>query len=555
MSSLTNTQVNARSMNGLVNVEANSGTFDEIDCNTLNVALSATAPTMSSIDNSTHIATTAFVANALTGVSGFMDLTTTQTATGEKTFSNAFTKITGTLNINTFEPSVATASSNIYTGQTSGVLNIATNGSRTGAVNISNGSTATNNINIGNQRSGVGTVSIGSNNSSTNILNLQSSEVNIGTVSPIGTTNDVNIGNGQLGSTIILNSETTCIDDLIVNNIKSTAGSMTIATDPVGYTDDITISSANEVSLNAGYSVNINSSVFGTFTAGAGFAFNAQGTYGMSFNDQYGTGSNGISFNGADVFFNNSNKIDIASSNVNVNGGQLTVNAGPFVIKSGGSERLRVNYALGETTIQIKTDGDTIRFTSSENSLIMEVQDTLGALYKKGSVYVPDSANFSLIPAGTILTSVVSTAPAGYVLCNGTSYSTTASSSNPYYELYLAIGYTFGGSGATFKVPNFQGAFLRGASSQVVGGITYTASAVGTAQQDMALTTPLATYSTPFVSTGFRSCGSGTRDCLARTSQGDTPENPTGLNLAYPSGRGGTEVRPMNYSVYYYIKY
>lgn len=553
MSSLTNTQVNSRSMNGLVNVEANSGTFDEIDCNTLNVALSATAPTMSSVDNSTHIATTAFVANALTGVSGFMDLTTTQIATGEKTFSNAFTKITGTLNINTFEPSVATATSNIYTGQTSGVLNIATNGSRTGAVNISNGSTATNNINIGNQRSGAGTITIGSNNSSTNTLNLQSSEVNIGTVSPIGTTNDVNIGNGQLGSTIILNSETTCIDDLIVNNIKATSGSMTISTDPVGFTDDITISTANDLTLNAGFNAVINC-YQGSFGATNTFGFTSNGSGGMSFNENFG-GSIGMNFNGTKISFNNSGLTQFAGSEVSVNGGQLTVDAGPFVIKSAGTEKLTFNYAIDATTIKIKTDGDSIRFTSNDDSLIMEVQDTLGALYKKGSVYVPDSANFSLIPAGTILTSVVSTAPNGYVLCNGTSYSTTASSSNPYYELYLAIGYTFGGSGATFKVPNFQGAFLRGASNQTVGGITYTAPAIGTAQQDMALTTPVSGYSTPFVSTGFRSCGAGTRDCLARTNQGDTPENPTGLNLAYSSGRGGTEVRPMNYSVYYYIKY
>lgn len=551
MSSLTNTQVNARSMNGLVNVEANSGTFDEIDCNTLNVAVSATAPTPPALSNDTNVATTAWVVNHAGG--SYVDIASTQTITGEKTFSNAFTKITGTLNINTFEPSVATATSNIYIGQTSGVLNIGTNGSRTGAVNISNGSTATNNINIGNQRNGAGTITIGSNNSSTNTVKIQSSVVDIGTVSPIGTTNAVNIGNGQLGSTVILNSETTCFEDLIVNNIKSTSGSMTIATDPVGYTDDITISTANDLTLNAGFNAVINC-YQGSFGATNTFGFTSNGSGGMYFNENFG-GSIGMNFNGTKVSFNNSGLTQFAGSEVSINGGQLTVDAGPFVIKSGGSERLRVNYALGETTIQIKTDGDSIRYTSNENSLIMEVQDTLGALYKKGTVYIPDSANFSLIPAGTILTSVVSTAPNGYVLCNGTSYSTTASSSNPYYELYLAIGYTFGGSGATFKVPQFSGAFLRSQGSQVVGGITYTAPAVGTAQQDMAMTTPVSGYSTPFVSTGFRSCGAGTRDCLARTNQGDTPENPTGLNLAYPTGRGGTEVRPMNYSVYYYIKY
>lgn len=703
MSSISQLSTNSRSMNGLNTINANAVFTDTLEVGTLAIDNVGTAPTVSALSNDNNIATTAWVTAHAGGA--YVTTNTTQTITGQKTFSNANTFIggntvtdsirssssttainigqniqSGAINLGTTfigptmniplnwgtssnsgqlalrggsftlastgvytQTSGATFNTNISTTQTSGELNIGTGASRTGAVNISNNSSATNNISIGNQRTGAGTITIGSNNSSTNTVNIQSSEVNIGTVSPIGTTNDVNIGNGQLGSTIILNSETTCIDDLIVNNIvnnpgasmtltttgtddivitsadkidlnslttnisgtlfssninsplgtdlvvsaagltdtltliggnaidligtttcnddfivnniKSTSGSMTIATNPVGYTDDITISSANEVTLSAGYSVNINSSVYGTFTAGAGFAFNSQGTYGMSFNDQYGTGSNGISFNGADVFFNNSNKIDIASSNVNVNGGQLTVNAGPFVIKSGGSERLTFNYAIDATTVKIKTDGDSVRFTSNDDSLIMELQDTLGALYKKGSVYVPDSANFSLIPAGTILTSVVSTAPAGYVLCNGTSYSTTASSSNPYYELYLAIGYTFGGSGATFKVPNFQGAFLRGASNQVVGGITYTAGAVGTAQQDMALTTPVSGYATPLSSTGFRSCGSGTRDVLARTSQGDPIENPTGLNLAYPSGRGGTEVRPMNYSVYYYIKY
>ena len=159
---------------------------------------------------------------------------------------------------------------------------------------------------------------------------------------------------------------------------------------------------------------------------------------------------------------------------------------------------------------------------------------------------------FSLIPVGTINTSVVSTVPSGFLYCDG-----TAVSRSTYSVLFTAISTTFGvGNGTTtFNVPNFKGAFLRGASTQTVSGIAYTAAAVGTVQQDMALTTAESGYSTPFESTGFRSCAGGVRDCLARTTQGDPPENATGLSLAYPAGRFGTEVRPMNYSVYYYIKY
>ena len=89
MSSLTNSQVNIKSMNGLVNVEANSGTFDNLDVNSLNVVVSGTAPTMTAGNNTTHIATTAFVNNAVSGISGsYVDLTSNQTITsGTKIFN------------------------------------------------------------------------------------------------------------------------------------------------------------------------------------------------------------------------------------------------------------------------------------------------------------------------------------------------------------------------------------------------------------------------------------------------------------------------------------
>ena len=88
MSSLSNTQTNTRSMNGLVDIQANSGTFDEIDCNTLNVNLSATAPTIANpLDYSNNIATTEWVTNHA-GV-GYVTINTSQTlTTGIKTFTN-----------------------------------------------------------------------------------------------------------------------------------------------------------------------------------------------------------------------------------------------------------------------------------------------------------------------------------------------------------------------------------------------------------------------------------------------------------------------------------
>jgi len=86
MSSLSNTQINTRSMNGLVNVQANSGSFNDIECNTINIAVQGTAPTPALLDDSTKIATTAFVLSHSSG--NFVDLTTNQTiVSGIKTFN------------------------------------------------------------------------------------------------------------------------------------------------------------------------------------------------------------------------------------------------------------------------------------------------------------------------------------------------------------------------------------------------------------------------------------------------------------------------------------
>jgi phage-related tail fiber protein len=60
-------------------------------------------------------------------------------------------------------------------------------------------------------------------------------------------------------------------------------------------------------------------------------------------------------------------------------------------------------------------------------------------------------------PAGTVNYFAGGTAPAGYLECNGQGVSTTT-----FAELFAAIGYTYGGSGGTFNVPDLRGEFVRG---------------------------------------------------------------------------------------------
>ena len=68
----------------------------------------------------------------------------------------------------------------------------------------------------------------------------------------------------------------------------------------------------------------------------------------------------------------------------------------------------------------------------------------------------------NILPAGLILPFGNTTAPTGYLACDGTAVSRTT-----YATLFAAIGTTWGtGDGSTtFNIPDFRGAFLRGTGS------------------------------------------------------------------------------------------
>lgn len=61
------------------------------------------------------------------------------------------------------------------------------------------------------------------------------------------------------------------------------------------------------------------------------------------------------------------------------------------------------------------------------------------------------------VPPGTILAFAGATPPPGYLLCDG-----FALSKSQYPNLFNAIGYTWGGSGDFFNIPDTRGFFLRG---------------------------------------------------------------------------------------------
>lgn len=203
------------------------------------------------------------------------------------------------------------------------------------------------------------------------------------------------------------------------------------------------------------------------------------------------------------------------------------------------------NRTTGSYSVTVKT-------TVSGSTGVAPVQNYATVLYSDGAnVYYADAgAIVALVPQGTppgiISAFGGSAAPTGWLLCDGSSYATVT-----YFNLFSAIGYTWGGSGANFNVPLLNnGRFLRG-----TGG---NAGALGTYQTDQfgththALTDPGhlhqvgTTVARPVTGT---SAIYGTTEGVAGAQF--TQSNTTGITIG---STGGNETRPINASVNYIIK-
>ena len=77
-------------------------------------------------------------------------------------------------------------------------------------------------------------------------------------------------------------------------------------------------------------------------------------------------------------------------------------------------------------------------------------QDATTKAYVDAADAVLTAAITALLPTGSINMWSTSTAPTGYLLCNGAGISTTT-----YAALFAVIGYNFGGSAGTFNLPNY----------------------------------------------------------------------------------------------------
>ena len=143
------------------------------------------------------------------------------------------------------------------------------------------------------------------------------------------------------------------------------------------------------------------------------------------------------------------------------------------------------------------------------------------------------------VPAGTVISYASSTAPTGYLKCNG-----AAISRSTYSSLFSGIGTVFGaGDGSTtFNVPDLRGEFVRGWDD---GRSIDTGRVFGSSQSDEFEShnhaTSLDGYNVEVQGGGGYTMGPGNRPQQAFTWS--------------MTNSGGTETRPRNLSLMYCIKY
>jgi microcystin-dependent protein len=134
---------------------------------------------------------------------------------------------------------------------------------------------------------------------------------------------------------------------------------------------------------------------------------------------------------------------------------------------------LNAVYIAAILKSQITAVGDIIAGQSSavpytvnrgSDKQVLYVDDTAPAGVKWAEYDPP-----ATVPVGTIMWFATNNAlkvPQNWTVCDGSTESALATISpgipNPYYDLFQVVGYTYGGSGATFSLPDLRGKFVRG---------------------------------------------------------------------------------------------
>jgi microcystin-dependent protein len=136
-----------------------------------------------------------------------------------------------------------------------------------------------------------------------------------------------------------------------------------------------------------------------------------------------------------------------------------------------------VNGGVTSAYLQEPSDASTLRSELANNAPITDGANLVGyydtvnmepTTVDAQLTYLTEQAA-AVFPSGSLIDFAGTTPPTGFLVCNGDSYLTAT-----YPNLFAAIGYAWGGSGANFKVPNLSRTVTMGSGgvgSAVIGNV------------------------------------------------------------------------------------
>jgi len=185
-------------------------------------------------------------------------------------------------------------------------------------------------------------------------------------------------------------------------------------------------------------------------------------------------------------------------------------------------------------------------------------------LQSDGSGNLSFTALPTAVPSGTVHLFATTTAPSGYLECDGSAVSRTT-----YADLFAVIGTTWGaGNGSTtFNLPDLRGEFVRGwdNSKGTDSGRSFASSQSDQNKQHNHTATATSTVTDPghnhvyvdqvAIQENYRPWKAGDNDCASRDK--NTSNAFTGISVSTSvsvANDGGSEARPRNIAMMYVIK-
>lgn len=159
------------------------------------------------------------------------------------------------------------------------------------------------------------------------------------------------------------------------------------------------------------------------------------------------------------------------------------------------------------------------------------------ALVSNGAGALPtfQTLGNTAVPVGTIIDFAGTSAPSDYLVCDGSSVAVAT-----YPALHASIGYTWGGAGANFNLPNMQRRTAIGSGGSVVGPVGNAVGNTGGEETHTMTTAELVahthTYTAPTFINQYNATASATAsNGSGSTSTGNGPGSATPFNVMQPS--------------------